>query len=547
MSGLRGREKRDGGFTVVELVVAMVILFVSLTAILGLLGASQTLSIHARERAVLTNAIAWYTDRVRAMPFDNVGIAGRDASGTIPPNETYSFNGVNVQFTVSMAPLTSDSYYYREMTIVATTTLRGRTFTTRQVVGMKNPNTSRTSASNVDPNAPSIHWDDSVTPLDGKVLYGGEVYANSYTEARFRTNASSPIDKITSVKFIYALGNGTLVQDLLLHAVGGPFAGDANWLIDPPQTSVTNQIVWDTTLVPDGIQTVSAICRDDQGRSTAITRRVIVDNRVPFSPGPPVGQARTDTQGGVLAWNGVLDDARADDPTQHANNLSYAYQYRWTLYKEPTSTVSGDPADVWSQVNTDVKVAGSSYLQAVNNQGPIAVNVPTEPFSRYWATLEAGSVRAGWNATKGRMGTPFISRPDVKTVDPYASRSTCYIGGSVVDYDTYLYIQDPNFPADSIARQIEYMDSSSATPTWYAFSGTVEATDLGTVTRLHFHLQRSKAGGNKPYYFRVGTTLRPTGWGGGTVLSSPIYSNAVGPTPQLSGTSANLLDKGWNY
>ena len=532
-------ERNDqGGFTIVELVVAAAILFFVLTAMFGLVAATQRLSVDARQRSVLTNAMSWYVERIKNKSWDQIGIQGRDASGTILPSERLAFDGGNgttiyVDFTVAMGAPTADSFFYKEARITATTLINGRTFSTRATIGMKNPNTARTTASISDPYAPSIVFTpDSVQP--GEELYLAERYSPS-GQSIFKTTAASPSDKIVSVQ--YKIG------DIILRAPGGAYAGYASWTVSPPASSVTNQLQWDTTQpgIEDGFQTVLAIATDDQGRTGRAVSTVIVDNHPPSNPGAPNGYSDSASTG-RLYWDAVPDGV----------NGAFAYRYGYELYREPASLV-GAPVNYWSRVATgSVTPQGATIAAVVGNQASVATTISIEPFSRYWGRIQAGSLMH-WNDTWGNMVTPFITRPDLKTSGTYVSAATCTKTGNgsnaKANYATTLYIQEPTFPTSALSYRVYYMDSTAANApggtswTLLPTAATVTRTIVGTVSRLSFTLQTSWSSANKPYYFLVEATVTPSGSGGGT--SQVLYTNAVGPVPMTSGTSSNLLDKGW--
>ena len=74
--------RRDDGFTVVELVIAAAILFFAMTALVGLLGASTSMTASAKSRSVLTNAISSELERIRALRIEEVDYS--TSGGQIP-------------------------------------------------------------------------------------------------------------------------------------------------------------------------------------------------------------------------------------------------------------------------------------------------------------------------------------------------------------------------------------------------------------------------------------------------------------------------------
>lgn len=63
----------EDGFTFVEVMIAISILAIVITALVGLMNMSTAMSVRAENKARLTDAIAQLADRLRAMPFENAG------------------------------------------------------------------------------------------------------------------------------------------------------------------------------------------------------------------------------------------------------------------------------------------------------------------------------------------------------------------------------------------------------------------------------------------------------------------------------------------
>ncbi|MHB1477459.1 MAG: type IV pilus modification PilV family protein, partial [Coriobacteriia bacterium] len=72
MRGVSEHVGRDEGMTLVEVVVAFAILFIIMTALLGLVGQTISMGSQATAMNVGTNAVNAYVERVRSLPFDDV-------------------------------------------------------------------------------------------------------------------------------------------------------------------------------------------------------------------------------------------------------------------------------------------------------------------------------------------------------------------------------------------------------------------------------------------------------------------------------------------
>ena len=73
----------DGGFSFVELLVALSLLLITLVAVMGLSMTTSFMSQTARQRAAMVNAGASYLERVRQMPYADVGTATGTPTGTL--------------------------------------------------------------------------------------------------------------------------------------------------------------------------------------------------------------------------------------------------------------------------------------------------------------------------------------------------------------------------------------------------------------------------------------------------------------------------------
>jgi hypothetical protein len=92
------RLSADDGLGMLEIVVSAVIFFFVLTAVLGLLGTTTQMSLAAKQRAVMTNAINAYVERVSAMPFAQVKLVSE--GGALSDVETQTVG----EYTVVIRP-----------------------------------------------------------------------------------------------------------------------------------------------------------------------------------------------------------------------------------------------------------------------------------------------------------------------------------------------------------------------------------------------------------------------------------------------------------
>lgn len=92
---MRRAQGSDAGFSLLEAAVALGVVAVTLLSLGGLLGAalSQTLQTRTRQRA--TAAANLMMERVRALPYQEVGIRGSDPDGAIDPSDP-AWNQVSI-------------------------------------------------------------------------------------------------------------------------------------------------------------------------------------------------------------------------------------------------------------------------------------------------------------------------------------------------------------------------------------------------------------------------------------------------------------------
>lgn len=532
------QKSREDGFTVAELVIASAILFFALTAILGLVGASQRMSVTAKRQTLVTNAVAFYVDRWRAADYGAIGIQGVDPGGAVPAVDNFTYQGypVTVENRVVSYKDSTGITFRKELNFTITITVAGRDYSSSALVAIRNPNNTRASTALNDPNAPKIKFDDLSMPGFDNVVFGNEWYEEQ-APARIKTITTSPNDKVIKVQY--------RVGDQYLRDAPGTVGNEANFEIAPPAQNVTvSNFIWDSRQegITDGFQTIIAIAEDDQQRTSSIERRFIIDNIAPGAPGVPVGSASTSRRG-QMSWGAALDP-----PTVPSGALNtYGYIYLYQLYAERAG--AGTPPTGWALESTSTVVAGNTAAQAITNPGPIAPpSIALEPFSRYWARVFAGGPRQVFGPPTG-ANSVFISKPEIRTTSPY--QSTCLTtlkstGSASTLFNKYalnLYISKPTFPYDPASLTYQYQYKlNSAGSTWSTFTptGVTNVDQTGPNTRITTALQFNGDGTARAYWFRVAAFVRPTGYQGGTLVG-PLYSTPVGVSATTNNATVNLL------
>lgn len=516
------RRRRDDGFSVVEVVIAAAILFIALTALLGLLGVSTNLSVAAKRRAVLTNAMSWYADHIRSMPYERIAPT---PDGDIAPTDTRTFGEPGKEITVVFTnrvsyPDGEQGSHLRTVNVTARCTLANKTYTSSMVIHVKNPEDDTTAATIRDINAPVVEWV-SPTPAPNSVLFGSQV-GTTRDMINLHVTASSPNDHITKVEF--KIGT-SLVVDASGNSASFDFGTD--------QTAVDPDTGWDTVNegISEGFQTVTVVVTDDQGRTSTIDRQFIIDNAAPGIPGPVALGYTPDSrrQMNTLAFRAAPDGYHA-----------WAYRYRWYLYREPASTVV--PLSDWVLVregSASPPTPAGDIAAAVSYDGTITAQTYFEPFSRFVARARAGSPLEIDQLEPSTVEASYMSRPEVVNATATVTVAKVAVPGfprAGVYYSIDALVTAPNFPHGTLTRDsfvIQYADTSLETPVWTNATVTWLADPVEEAGRMRvrfIYYNGATPINCKRLAFRCGISVTPTGWGGGS-LQGPYFTNAAGPTP----------------
>jgi len=159
MRGMSMYLRRDEGMTIVEVVVASAILFIIMTAVLGLVGQTISMGDQATRMNVGTNALNAYVEWVRSLPFDQV----ESVETTVVVTDEY---------TVTIVPtVTGESENLRDMYLVVTLERAGvvaDTFDTMVII--RNRDQTLTDSERSATTDPKVYFE-SPTPPDGAILY----------------------------------------------------------------------------------------------------------------------------------------------------------------------------------------------------------------------------------------------------------------------------------------------------------------------------------------------------------------------------------------
>lgn len=517
MTGMAdGRRLRsDAGFSVAEVVISAAILFFVLTAMLGLVGASQQMTVSAKQRTAVTNAMAQYIDQVRSLPYAALAY---EPTGRVKASESVAVAGYTIDFTARV--VYPDGYLgrYTAVYLTASCSTNGRSYKTSAVVNIKNPEDDTTTAS--DPNKPIVEFI-TPTPDSDAVLAGKFVRLPVYNTARIAVRADSPQDLITEVRYNVA---GVMVRNDKANGM------DALFPFTPGEQSVTiPPFTWDTEQpgVGDGFRYVEAIAKDNEGREGRAQRRFIIDNLPPGPPGAPIGTAQTSSTG-KIQFTAAADPV----PAAGAPPQSYASRYSYNLYREPGTV--GAYAD-WPKVGDGMVYTAPTYAAAISVGGTITANVALSPFSRYRADVIAGSP-VEFNTTDVRhTGTPWISPPEITSSE--VTKTTCVtnyiVNGSekYTKYQVVAYMSKPTFPCyPATGSSYELLYRVDGTTIWNR-AATLPTdwlvTNVGDFLKVTYTFYDPAA--SKALHFKIGIGVTPLGAGGGTV-SPLVYTDGFGKT-----------------
>ena len=515
MFGLRRELRCEAGFTVAELVVAVAILFVGITALFALQAASTTLSIKSKQRALAVDAANSYIEDVRAMPYGDVGTAGGNPTGALTSRE-FDRNGltVTVDPTVTWVddpkinPVPSNGGRdYKKVTLAVSITGPGVKPYNYSVATYVRRLRTDASEQQQQPE-PTIEFVDPPaqgTPVSGSVT--------------LTVRASHTSGVITVVR-IWA-GSRQVHQWTVNSSSFGP-----------------ESITWNTAAIDadtaerifkDGSIEVRAEAVDTLNGMDVARIGLVIDNDAP-DVAPRSFAAQTQ-----FVSNPPLS-------TSHPVSLSWIAgedggvpaRTRLVAYRQGATDTQLDPSD-WGTVLFDDGVPTPAGVSAVQYSFQ-----PTTWFSRYYFTIQA--VGPAWpvpDSPRGYWATPqtpypydnVLMDPDVPddevlaratTTRPYAEGTIDVSGANEVHN---LRVSAPTF-ACSVAPRYTWQQSEAG-GAWESVPG---ATDLTTNTFV-----RTGANKNRVYSYRCKITYTPAGYG---AVSQTAYSQMCGQTSKLQ---LNLL------
>lgn len=503
--GVFGRCRRDDGFSVVEVVFAAAILFVALTALIGLMGASSRMTASSRAKTILTNEVASQLDSARAIPFDNLALTTAVPPGQVPPTITYTKSG----YTITMAYTITDRSAVngtKEITVVGTISAPGfPDIRTSAFAAVRN----RVGGSTVvDNNLPVIEIIDPTPPAE-TIVAGNQVSGGG--NLNIVTRSTSTSHKIKSVE--YLVGTSTMLKSgttIYADPAQHDFSGDnaeETWSFQWHTRQVDQAGV---PSVQDGARTIRVIATDDQDRKSPPAQRTfIVDN---YPPNIPTGRN--------LSWTGYVDNS---------GNAAQSLSAVWNAAMDGTDVAPYHLAEVYENTRGESDFAQWSAPYSMQAPGKLPDD-RLGAFGCYAIRVKSESPlhnSLGW----GEAG-PVYTRPtangssDVKReyVDKKNNKWT---------FTTRFSIPKPRFKYESASLRVyvQRFDSGiTGSPT-----ATTDITSLVTAawlagdsyayTDAQMRTTPNATQPTRPTY-RVAVTVTPIGWG---AAPQTLYSNYATP------------------
>lgn len=477
------RFSADDGLGMLEIVVSAVIFFFVLTAVLGLLGTTTQMSLAAKQRAVMTNAINAYVERVSAMPFSQVALVSEGGALSEVETQTVGEYTVVIRPTVSIpTTMTSQTAPNLKRLRLQVTVTRGGanpiSYTTEVLI--RDRDTFLTQAVSSPLTDPTIAFTNT-TPPEGTVVWGSQ-----YAGGALTIGAKAEAGEGRAVSSVVLWCDDQFVLKDTMGNLG-------SWANIDQQSFTTPSFVWNTrqtdeygnTVIVDGYRTISAYVLDSGGVSKYTVRHFLVDNVAPPLPTTSTVEPLTATETRI-SWGEVMDGTT---PADH---------YRVEGYVQSQSL-----PETW----TPAGYVGGTYIYK-GTSGLFA----TQPFSRYYMRMQAHSPRDELDPVDWYYHpVAWVSRP--------ALSGTSTTSGS--NRTVTLTCSTPQFPYSSITYKV-YRGTS---PTALAFLATAASNTYSNTFKK-----------TTDYYYQFEVTVTPTGTAGGR-LPAPtpvtIRSNIVGP----SGTS----------
>ena len=296
--------KQEDGFSFVEIMVALAILGMAITALVGLLTSNTMVSARAADKSRVTDAVSQLAEQLRAMPYKQAG-----------QQKTYVSNdGVTMNLDVSTS--TAEGANVKVITINGVSNhLTPNTKQSLQVV-LRNPSMGTDDSGSGDNGGDATVSDPPIIDefsvnrgTDTLLGEGGLLYGDS--RIWVQAHAAKTGATLTS---IYLTCNGEPLASARLNPVNGT-RYCLDWSSAAKDTS-------GNSLFKDGINEILLEVKDDQGGYAKQTHKVVIDNDPVVSTFSSSTITVYTTNGISVSWNPITDPA---------NGMGTALRYKIVL------------------------------------------------------------------------------------------------------------------------------------------------------------------------------------------------------------------------
>ncbi|MBN2840724.1 MAG: hypothetical protein JXP37_07210 [Coriobacteriia bacterium] len=497
------RIRNDEGMTLIEIVVAAVILFIILTGVLSLLTQTTMISAQAKGINVANNAVNSYVEWVRSLDFAEVDLSSESSAGVLADYSVVA-EGYTIEIIPTVTAGENDSL--KDVVLQVTVTRAdGDSESFETIVIIRNQDQYLTVAKR-DPATDPVVSFVSPTPPEGAVLW--ETYWLDGEETRplqIAATAEASEGRTIATASIWADDQWKLKDS---------FGNLAEWIVGEETWTLSPYFAWNTlqfdegvdadgnpytvTQVPDGLRTVFCYARDSADIAVYASRQFLVDNDAPPAP-VSVTHVAGASMAGALGWSQVYDGTTS------------AHGYRLQLARQgATATSDAYPFD-----------DGSGWVMDQTDLAVTSVTPGEVPLARYFARVRAFSPRPLWSDFTD-MSVPFVTRP---MLDGTYTVSRAQKSWTITPN---LTTTPPTFPVSGTVSYKWYR-VSGATETLLATTATPSLAGEAMIKSTH---PANATTANYPvYYFRLKVVLTPAGYGGGQVLE--LTSNTVS-TPYVA-------------
>lgn len=477
MRGIWSHISSDEGMTIVEIMIAAMILLIVLTALLPLVFETTKMTAQTQAQTIVNNYVNSFIEEIRAMPYEEVGLVGSaSVPGSLEPTRSIVVEGYTVDLSIGVAWVDDAEMVgnknYKEITVEAVLSAAGkpgaRYSTVTYVWGG--------GATETGP-LPNVSFSAS-SPSQNAVVQGNAITIGG--------RAQTPRESGTIVRMSLKVDS-----DFLPDSASPPnFAefttadnpANVSWFWDTearvalldedglPLRDAESNIMYAYFSV-DGYRTLKVEAWDDLGTYNYVTRRVLVDNYPPF-PTAQATVAPRQSREVQASWDAAADGT---DP---------AAAYNLRLLREP---------------KTPSVIASWTVVERAVTGGATSTTFVATPFSRYKLEVQSESVLghlespAVWVSSETTTTAPELTGSYSRSVTVPKSKQykvtyainlsltppTFLASGQVV-YEIwrstnpatlgtgapYRTVYDTTTPTDTITDGVTYVPGNTS-PDWY--------------------------------------------------------------------------------